>query len=254
MDSTATSAERRDPVDESVAPSDLPGRRWWRVLKRTVNEFQDDNLTDWAAALTYYAVLSLFPALIVLVALVGLFGDPVTTTQDIANIVRQVTGSEKTAETFSTTVKDVIEQRGGAGALLGIGLVAAIMELTNEVSRLRETASPGALRFALETASSLLMPFAPHTAADAYHHLTGRRVWEEPWPEADPALLERDTVEIVLQVNGKVRDRVQAPADATEEDLKALAREAPNVRTHLDGKEIVKEVVVPGKLVNLVVR
>jgi leucyl-tRNA synthetase len=67
-------------------------------------------------------------------------------------------------------------------------------------------------------------------------------------------MLERDTVEIVLQVNGKVRDRVQAPAGASDDELKALAREAPNVKAHLDGKEVVKEVVVPGKLVNLVVR
>jgi leucyl-tRNA synthetase len=132
--------------------------------------------------------------------------------------------------------------------------IAAIMELTNEVSRLRETASPGAVRFALETASSLLMPFAPHTASDAYHLLTGRRVWEEPWPDADPAFLERDTFELVCQVNGKVRDRVTAPAQAGEDELKELCRAAPNILAHLDGQEVVKEVVVPGKLVNFVVR
>ena len=132
--------------------------------------------------------------------------------------------------------------------------IAAIMELTNDVSRLRETASPGAVRFALETASSLLMPFAPHTASDAYHQLTGRRVWEEPWPDADPAFLERDTFQLVCQVNGKVRDRVTASAQAGEDELKELCRTAPNVLAHLDGHEVVKEVVVPGKLVNFVVR
>src|SRR3954471_12990909 len=55
-------------------PSDLPGRSWWQILKRTVKEFQDDNLTDWAAALTYYGVMSLFPMLIALVAVLGLVG------------------------------------------------------------------------------------------------------------------------------------------------------------------------------------
>ena len=79
-------------------------------------------------------------------------------------------------------------------------------------------------------------------------------MWEEPWPEADPALLERDTFQLVCQVNGKVRDRLEADAGASQEELAALCREAPNVRAHVDGREVVKEVVVPGKLVNLVVR
>ena len=91
--------------------------------------------------------------------------------------------------------------------------IAAIMELTNTISKQREEGdpSPGALRFALATAASLLFPFAPHTAADAHQLLTGRRVWQEPWPAADQRWLERDTYELVCQVNGKVRDRVQAP-------------------------------------------
>jgi leucyl-tRNA synthetase len=132
--------------------------------------------------------------------------------------------------------------------------IAAVIELLNDCYRLRERAGPEALRFAVATAASLIFPFAPHTGADVYHRLTGERVWLAPWPRADAALLERDTFELVLQVNGKVRDRVQAPTSATEEELKELARSAPNVRAHLDGKEIVKEIVVPGKLVNLVVR
>jgi leucyl-tRNA synthetase len=79
-------------------------------------------------------------------------------------------------------------------------------------------------------------------------------VWEEPWPVADMAYLTSDTIEVVCQVNGKVRDRVTAPADASADELKALALAAPNVRAHVDGHEIVKEIVVPGKLVNIVVR
>ncbi len=132
--------------------------------------------------------------------------------------------------------------------------IAAVMELLNECSRLRERASVETKRFALATAASLLFPFAPHVSADIYDRLTGERVWEQPWPQADEALLERDSYELVCQVNGKLRDRVTAATGADAEELKELCRAAPNVRAHLDGKEIVKEIVVPGKLVNLVVR
>src|SRR3954451_1684828 len=135
--------------------------------------------------------------------------------------------------------------------------IAAVMELTNTASKAYNelgNPDPQALRFALATANSLLFPFAPHAAADGYHLLTGRRVWEEPWPVADLAYLATDTIEVVIQVNGKVRDRVEAPADASPDDLKALAHAAPNARAHVDGHEVVKEIVVPGKLVNIVVR
>jgi leucyl-tRNA synthetase len=132
--------------------------------------------------------------------------------------------------------------------------IAAVMELINECSRLRADASMAVQRLALQTAASLLFPIAPHVSAEVYERLTGERVWEQPWPQADPELLERDSYELVCQVNGKLRDRVQADADASPDELKELCMAAPNVRTHVDGREIVKEVVVPGKLVNLVVR
>ncbi len=132
--------------------------------------------------------------------------------------------------------------------------IAAVMELLNECSRLRETAEVETLRFALATAASLLFPFAPHVCADIYERLTGERVWEQRWPQAEEAMLESDVYELVCQVNGKVRDRVQASAEAPAHELKELCRAAPNVRAHVDGREIVKEIVVPGKLVNLVVR
>jgi leucyl-tRNA synthetase len=133
--------------------------------------------------------------------------------------------------------------------------IAAVMELLNEVTQeKRGDADPGSVRFALATAASLLFPFAPHASADAYERLTRRRVWEEPWPAADQRFLERDTFELVVQVNGKVRDRVVAPSHATQDELRELARAAPNARAHVNGKDVVKEVVVPGKLVNIVVR
>ena len=132
--------------------------------------------------------------------------------------------------------------------------IAAVMELVNEAYRRREGASADVVHFATATAASLIFPFAPHTGADVYERLTGDRVWEQPWPAADPALLERDVVVVAVQVNGKLRDRIEAPSDASREQLESLARERPNVARHLDGQEISKVVIVPGRLVNFVVR
>jgi leucyl-tRNA synthetase len=132
--------------------------------------------------------------------------------------------------------------------------IAAVMELVNEAYRHREDVHPSTLHFATATAASLIFPFAPHTGADVYDMLTGDRVWEQPWPTAELALLEQDTVEVVLQVNGKLRARIQAPADASREALEQLAREQPRIQAHIDGHEVVKVIVVPAKLVNFVVR
>jgi membrane protein len=98
---------------------------WRKTLKRTVAEFREDNLTDWAAALTYYAVLSIFPALIVFVAIIGLVGQDPQTVDAITNIVADVT-SKSTADSVHETIENVIGAKGGAGALLGIGLLGAI--------------------------------------------------------------------------------------------------------------------------------
>ncbi len=97
----------------------------WATLKRTVREFRDDNLTDWAAALTYYAVLAIFPGLIVLVAILGLVGQHPETTNALLGIVRDL-GPESAVDTFRGPIESVVESNGGAGALLGIGLLAAI--------------------------------------------------------------------------------------------------------------------------------
>ncbi|HEX2358286.1 MAG TPA: leucine--tRNA ligase [Solirubrobacterales bacterium] len=137
--------------------------------------------------------------------------------------------------------------------------IAAVMELVNEIYHLKDglygdPAGDGAVRFSTSTVASLLFPFAPHLASDVYELLEGSRVWEQPWPEADPALLEHETFVLAVQVNGKLRDRIEASSSASEDELLELARASENVRRHLDGKEIVKEVVVPGRLVNLVVR
>jgi leucyl-tRNA synthetase len=137
--------------------------------------------------------------------------------------------------------------------------IAAVMELVNEAYRVKDgiyedAAGFAAVRFAAATAASLIFPFAPHLGAEVWERLEGGRVWEVPWPVADPALLVSDTVTLVVQVNGKLRDRIEASSEAPEAELLALARESEKVRRYLDGKDVVKEIVVPGKLVNLVVR
>ncbi|MFM9044163.1 MAG: leucine--tRNA ligase, partial [bacterium] len=98
--------------------------------------------------------------------------------------------------------------------------ISAVMELVNDAYRLKDDlyGSPEgdeALRFATATAASLIFPFAPHLGSEVYEQMTGERVSETPWPEADPALLVSDTVELGVQVHGKLRDRVEAPADAS---------------------------------------
>ena len=89
-----------------------------------------------------------------------------------------------------------------------------------------------------------------------YTHVVERllqALWGTPWPQADPALLEQETFELVVQVNGRVRGRIEVPVDLPEDELVARAKELPRVRSHLDGKEVRKTVVVPRRLVNLVV-
>jgi leucyl-tRNA synthetase len=135
--------------------------------------------------------------------------------------------------------------------------IAAIMELVNEIYRDIDRNPDGdtaTRRFAIATAASLVFPFAPHVGAEVYERLTGRRVWEQPWPDADPDMLQADTFELVCQVNGKVRDRVTAPSGGAREELERLCLDARGVQAHVDGHQLVKVIVVPDKLVNVVVR
>jgi membrane protein len=106
------------------SPTDLGTRSWWRVLRRTVDEFQDDDLTDWAAALTYYGVLSLFPMLIVLVAVLGVFGQSGTIDSLMASF--QQAGMGQFAQDVEGPLRGVVDNKGGAGALLGAGLLVAL--------------------------------------------------------------------------------------------------------------------------------
>ena len=111
---------------DDTTPTDIPGPGRVAVLKRTAAEFKEDNLTDWAAALTYYAVLALFPALLALVALVGIFGQYPQTTNALLDIVRQVSGNDSALNGLKDTIDGIVRNKGGAGALLGFGLAGAL--------------------------------------------------------------------------------------------------------------------------------
>jgi leucyl-tRNA synthetase len=100
---------------------------------------------------------------------------------------------------------------------------------------------------------SLIQPYAPHVAEELWERLGHERLWTQPWPVADERLLQRDTVQLVLQVNGKVRDKIEVPAGLSEEELIALAKASEKVQAHLNGGGEPRAFVVPDKLVNLVV-
>jgi membrane protein len=111
-------------------PTDLGGRGWWAALKRTVREFKEDNLTDWAAALTYYGVLAIFPALIVLVSILGLVGSSATQPL-IDNLDTVAPGPAK--EIFTNAIENLEGSQGAAGVLFVVGLVGALWSASGYV-------------------------------------------------------------------------------------------------------------------------
>jgi membrane protein len=109
-------------------------------LKRTFTEFSEDNMSDWAAALTYYGLLSLFPALIALVSIVGLFGDPQSTTKTITDIVTKL-GPASAAQTFAGPVKSITSHKSAAGILFIVGLGAALWSASGYVGAFMRAAN-----------------------------------------------------------------------------------------------------------------
>jgi leucyl-tRNA synthetase len=128
--------------------------------------------------------------------------------------------------------------------------IAAVMELVNEIQR---NPDDPAARFAAETAVSLIQPYAPHIAEELWGVLGEGRLWEQPWPVAAADMLVEDVVEVVVQVNGKVRERLHVAPGTADETLLALALASEKVQAHVGGKELRKTIVVPDRLVSLVV-
>ncbi len=138
--------------------------------------------------------------------------------------------------------------------------IAAIMELVNELTAADAAIAEGRIPPAtvaniLESLVLMLAPFAPHLSAELWEQI-GRSdgVLRHPWPKFDEALAREDEIEVPVQINGKLRGLVRVPTDASREALEAAARADEKVQAALAGKTVVKVIVVPGKLINFVVR
>ena len=142
--------------------------------------------------------------------------------------------------------------------------IAALMEGCNHASKLSASVlgdggTPtglqlDALRFTAQALVSLTQPFAPHIACELWEQLGGSALWAEPWPSHDDAYLVTDTVVVAVQVNGKLRGQVEVAAGASQQDVIAAARADAHIASFVDGKDTVKEIYVPGRLVNIVVK
>jgi membrane protein len=132
---TRDEAARRDEPD---SPSDVGGRGWWYVLKQTVSEFREDNLTDWAAALTYYAILSIFPALLVLVSVLGLIGNSVT--QPLMDNLKSVAPGPA-QDIFTNAIRNLEKSQGAAGILFVVGLVGALWSASGYIGAFTKAAN-----------------------------------------------------------------------------------------------------------------
>jgi leucyl-tRNA synthetase len=136
-------------------------------------------------------------------------------------------------------------------------MLAALMEYTNYLQKAKEegAVSAAAWQESVKTLLLLLAPTAPHLTEELWQR-TGRdySIHNQAWPEWDEALTAEEEITLVVQVNGKLRDKLAVPVSISEDEAKKLAAEQPKVRAYIEGKETVKVIYVPGKLVNIVVR
>jgi leucyl-tRNA synthetase len=149
--------------------------------------------------------------------------------------------------------------RGLDGAFTFNTAIAAIMELMNAIDHLRISnessgSAKAVFRDAIENVVLLLSPFAPHIAEELWVELGhDAGVMNADWPVVNEEALKRDEIEMVVQVNGKVRDKIKVPSSATQEEIEAAALAAEKIQQWLEGKTIRKVIVVPGRLVNIAV-
>ncbi|MCW9013351.1 MAG: leucine--tRNA ligase [Gammaproteobacteria bacterium] len=134
--------------------------------------------------------------------------------------------------------------------------IAAVMELMNELAKFNDDSEQGraVMQEALDATVLLLSPIVPHITHELWQQLGHETVIvNESWPEYDESALVRDSIELIVQVNGKLRAKIQVPADADKATIEQLAVDNDNVKAHTEGKTLRKLIVVPGRLVNLVV-
>jgi leucyl-tRNA synthetase len=134
--------------------------------------------------------------------------------------------------------------------------IAANMELLNELGRFEDSTGQGqaVMQEALETVVLMLSPIVPHVTHALWYALGHEQaVIECSWPAVDESALVQESIELVVQVNGKVRGRISVAADAGTADIEAAASGEENVLKHIAGKPVRKIIIVPGKLVNVVI-
>ena len=135
--------------------------------------------------------------------------------------------------------------------------IAAVMELLNEVNKLADRSTPLGLaveREALEAATLLLAPIVPHISHTLWYELGhDNAIIDQPWPQFDESALQQSTIEMVVQVNGKVRARLAVDANADKDSVEKIALADENVQRFIEDKTVRKVIVVPGKLINIVV-
>ena len=136
-------------------------------------------------------------------------------------------------------------------------MISALMEFTNHLGRVKETGAvtPSAWAEAIRALLLLLAPTAPHLTEELWQRLGyPYSIHNQSWPQWNEELARDEEATLVVQVNGKLRDRITVPLSITEAEAKSLAMASQRVKAHLEGRELLKTIYVPGRLVNLVVR
>ena len=134
--------------------------------------------------------------------------------------------------------------------------ISAVMELVNELYKYKEGDINDALySTVIKTMIVLLAPFVPHITEELWQELGYEgTVYEQSWPTYDEEALKKDEIEIVVQINGKNKEKINIPGDATREDMLQIADENEKIKGLTDGKNVVKVIAVPGRLINIVVK
>jgi len=163
-------------------------------------------------------------------------------------------GDVETARMTHRTIKKVTED---IEKIRFNTMVAALMEFTNYLGKVKEDGSVSKSNWdaSIKTLLLLMAPTAPHLAEELWQQRGDNySIHNQPWPEWDESLIKEEEITLVVQVNGKVRDKLTVSASISEPDARKMATEQPRVQTYLEGKQVVKIIYVPGRLVNIVVK